>query len=259
MGPPCPLCNGAGCPEGTTVDTQWGPLPACIWGNQWIYTACENCDGTGQVPDPDAACKTCGGAGKIQVEKDCQDCVDGTVPCDGTFESTVTTAPTCSSTGVKTYTCATCKASYDEEIPSDPTAHQWGEPQAKAGFEPTCGKDGVGTRTCTLCKQVEDVVMPATGVHSYDEKHICTVCGAEEPLDEETAAAPPEDALPEDALPGDAPATAAPDAEPEAAPAGEPSYEDAPVAMPAEDDIPEPTGEEGTALSAQENNGEEVE
>ena len=189
MGPPCPLCNGAGCPEGTTVDTQWGPLPACIWGNQWIYTACENCDGTGQVPDPDAACKTCGGAGKIQVEKDCQDCVDGTVPCDGTFESTVTTAPTCSSTGVKTYTCATCKASYDEEIPSDPTAHQWGEPQAKAGFEPTCGKDGVGTRTCTLCKQVEDVVMPATGVHSYDEKHICTVCGAEEPLDEETAAA----------------------------------------------------------------------
>lgn len=77
--------------------------------------------------------------------------------------------------------------------------------------------------------------------------------------DEEAAAAPPEDALQGDALPGDAPATAAPDAAPEAAPAGEPSYEDAPVAMPAEDDIPEPTGEEGTALSVQENNGEEVE
>ena len=73
--------------------------------------------------------------------------------------------------------------------------------------------------------------------------------------DEEAAAAPPEDALPEDALPEDAPVEAAP----EAAPAGEPSYEDAPVAMPAEDDIPEPTGEEGTALSVQENNGEEVE
>ena len=69
--------------------------------------------------------------------------------------------------------------------------------------------------------------------------------------DEEAAAAPPEDALPEDA-----PVEAAPV---EAAPAGEPSYEDAPVAMPAEDDIPEPTGEEGTALSVQENNGEEVE
>ena len=52
---------------------------------------------------------------------------------------------------------------------------------------------------------------------------------------------------------------AAPDAAPEAAPAGEPSYDDAPVAMPAEDDIPEPSGEEGTALSVQENNGEEVE
>ena len=77
--------------------------------------------------------------------------------------------------------------------------------------------------------------------------------------DEEAAAAPPEDALQGDALPGDAPATAAPDAAPEAAPAGEPSYEDAPVAMSAEDDIPEPTGEEGTALSVQENNGEEVE
>ena len=83
--------------------------------------------------------------------------------------------------------------------------------------------------------------------------------------DEEAAAAPPEDALPEDALPEDAPVEAAPveaapvEATPEAAPAGEPSYEDAPVAMPAEDDIPEPTGEEGTALSVQENNGEEVE
>lgn len=77
--------------------------------------------------------------------------------------------------------------------------------------------------------------------------------------DEEAAAAPPEDALQGDALPEDAPVTAAPDAAPEAAPAGEPSYEDAPVAMPAEDDIPEPTGEEGTALSVQENNGEEVE
>ena len=80
---------------------------------------------------------------------------------------------------------------------------------------------------------------------------------------EEAAAAPPEDALPEDAIPGDAPVEAtpeaAPDAPPEAAPAGEPSYDDAPVAMPAEDDIPEPTGEEGTALSVQENNGEEVE
>ena len=77
--------------------------------------------------------------------------------------------------------------------------------------------------------------------------------------DEEAAAAPPEDALPEDALPEDAPVEATPDAAPEAAPAGEPSYDDAPVAMPAEDDIPEPTGEEGTALSVQENNGEEVE
>ncbi|HIU99286.1 MAG TPA: hypothetical protein IAC73_05545 [Candidatus Limadaptatus stercoripullorum] len=77
--------------------------------------------------------------------------------------------------------------------------------------------------------------------------------------DEEAAVAPPEDALQGDAIPGDTPATAAPDAAPEAAPAGEPSYDDAPVAMPAEDDIPEPTGEEGTALSVQENNGEEVE
>lgn len=78
--------------------------------------------------------------------------------------------------------------------------------------------------------------------------------------DEEAAAAPPEDALPDDALPDDAlPDDAPVDATPEAAPAGEPSYDDAPVAMPAEDDIPEPSGEEGTALSVQENNGEEVE
>lgn len=83
--------------------------------------------------------------------------------------------------------------------------------------------------------------------------------------EEEAAAAPPEDALPEDALPEDAlpedalPEAAPVEAAPEATPAGEPSYDDAPVAMSAEDDIPEPTGEEDTALSVQENNGEEVE
>ena len=70
--------------------------------------------------------------------------------------------------------------------------------------------------------------------------------------DEEAAAAPPEDALPEDALPEDALPEAAPvEAAPEAAPAGEPSYDDAPVALSAVDDIPEPTGEVYPALSVQ--------
>lgn len=100
----------------------------------------------------------------------------GTVPCTGTFEGVVTTAATCVAAGVMTYTCEACGASYTEDIPVDENAHKWGEPVAVEGKAPTCGTDGTGLRTCELCKKTEEVVMPATGEHTYDEESLtCTL------------------------------------------------------------------------------------
>lgn len=174
---PCPYCNGAGC-----------DAPNCYSGYELYEVICSACNGTGH---PSEICSACNGTGKVQSGNDCATCAGaGTVPCTGTFEGAVTTAATCVAAGVMTYTCKTCEASYTVDIPVDENAHQWGEPVAVEGKAPTCGADGTGIRTCELCKKTEEVVMPATGEHTYDEETLkCTVCGAPEPADETTAAA----------------------------------------------------------------------
>lgn len=174
---PCPYCNGAGC-----------DAPNCYFGYELYEVICSACNGTGH---PSEICSACNGTGKVQSGNDCETCAGaGSVLCTGTFVGAVTTAATCVAAGVMTYTCQTCKASYEETIPVDENAHQWGEPVAVEGKEPTCGADGTGIRTCELCKKSEEVVMPATGEHTYDEETLkCTVCGAPEPADETTAAA----------------------------------------------------------------------
>lgn len=194
----CGDCDGTGIVYGWNWDT---PCPNngyectgcddCFSGFAKIPEDCEACGGTGKVQDPNAeVCEACGGKGTIQQPEECPDCTDGTVPCTGTFEGVVTTAATCVAAGVMTYTCEACGASYTEDIPVDENAHKWGEPVAVEGKAPTCGTDGTGLRTCELCKKTEEVVMPATGEHTYDEESLtCTVCGAPEPADETTAAA----------------------------------------------------------------------
>lgn len=174
---PCPYCNGAGC-----------DAPNCYSGYELYEVICSACNGTGH---PSEKCTACNGTGEVKSADNCAICGgEGTVPCTGTFVGAVTKAATCVDTGVMTYTCGTCKANYEETIPVDENAHQWGEPVAVEGKEPTCGADGTGIRTCELCKKSEEVVMPATGEHTYDEETLtCTVCGAPEPADEITAAA----------------------------------------------------------------------
>ncbi len=193
----CEDCDGTGTVYGWNWDT---PCPnngfacngcdACVSGYAKIPMTCDACGGTGKVIDPSAeVCETCGGKGTIQQLADCTDCTDGTVACTGEFAGEVTQAATCKDTGVMTYTCDACGASYTETIPVDETAHQWGEPVAVEDKAPTCGADGTGIRTCALCGKTEEVAMPATGQHTYGDDLKCTVCGAAEPADEDTAAA----------------------------------------------------------------------
>ena len=182
FGPDCEVCGKDGTMDDGSVCTVCGG-----GGALWVEKTCTVCNGTGH---PSETCAACEGAGTVQTDTNCLVCSgSGTVPCTGEFAGEVTRAATCKETGEMTYTCATCGASYTETIPVDETAHQWGEPVAVEGREPTCGADGAGIRTCGLCGKTEEVVMPATGQHTYGDDLKCTVCGAAEPADGDTAAA----------------------------------------------------------------------
>ena len=78
--------------------------------------------------------------------------------CDHEYTSTVTTAPTCTASGVRTYTCSECGASYTEAIPA--TGHDY---QSAVTMEPTCVSTGVTTFVCSRCGSSYTQTIPATG------------------------------------------------------------------------------------------------
>ena len=64
------------------------------------------------------------------------------------------TDATCVEPGVVTYVCSiNVDHTYEEELPIDPDAHQWGEWEVT--IEPEIGKEGEETRTCELCGATE--------------------------------------------------------------------------------------------------------
>lgn len=77
-----------------------------------------------------------------------------------TFTESVTKAPTCTETGVKTLTCSVCGYTKTETIPN--TGHTWDE--GAVTTEPTATTDGVKTYTCTVCHATYTESIPATGV-----------------------------------------------------------------------------------------------
>ena len=97
---------------------------------------------------------------------------------------TVTTAPTCTATGIKTYTCGGCGATKTEVVPIVNHSYQ------TEVTAPTCTQTGYTTYTCTACgySYTGDIVPVAE--HSYESvvtaptctkggytTHTCTVCG----------------------------------------------------------------------------------
>lgn len=121
-------------------------------------------------------------------------------------EGAITTKPTCTTPGVKTYTCSVCQKTKTEEIPAtghqhtevrnvkeatckeegytgdtyctdcgeklssgEPTAkkaHDWDE--GKVTTEATCKNTGVKTYTCSVCQKEKTEKIPATG-HLHTE------------------------------------------------------------------------------------------
>ena len=88
-------------------------------------------------------------------------------------EGKVTTEPTCTKAGVKTYTCTVCKETKTEAIAA--LGHTWDD--GKVTTEPTCTEAGVKTYTCTVCKETKTETVAALGHVDADKDNKCDRCG----------------------------------------------------------------------------------
>ena len=93
-----------------------------------------------------------------------------TADCIHSYSEEITTAPTCTAEGLKTFTCSKCGNQYWVILGA--TGHSYTSKVTKAA---TCTTTGVKTFTCSACGDKYTEVIPATG-HSYSNGK-CTVCG----------------------------------------------------------------------------------
>lgn len=123
-------------------------------------------------------------------------------------EGVVTTEPTCTERGEKTYTCSTCDATKTEIVSA--TGHSFGDWTEKDGnehtrvcskcqtseteahswnngeitLEPTCTENGTNTYTCTYCGATKTEIVNANGHHLTEwiyfdkdtHRNNCDVC-----------------------------------------------------------------------------------
>ena len=85
------------------------------------------------------------------------------------YHSEVTVQATCTEKGELTYTCSRCDSSYTEEVVSH---HEYTEQITAAA---TCTTDGLKTLTCSICGDTKTEVIPAIG-HSYKETVVPATC-----------------------------------------------------------------------------------
>ena len=110
---------------------------------------------------------TCGEAGRIETICDnCGEVVSTKeIPATGAHtwgNGTVTTEPTETTPGVRTYTCTVCGEVKTEVIPATGAhTHKWDA--GKVTTEPTATTPGVRTYTCTICGLTKEEVIPPTG------------------------------------------------------------------------------------------------
>lgn len=137
---------------------------------------------------------TCGEAGRVDTICDnCGDVVSTKeIPATGAHtwdNGTVTTEPTETTPGVRTFTCAVCRATRTETIPAT-GAHDY---QFTKNVAPTCTTDGYDLYTCSGCGATEKrnskpalghkwgngtVTTEPTETTPGERTYTCTVCGA---------------------------------------------------------------------------------
>lgn len=87
---------------------------------------------------------------------------------------TITTQPTCTQTGVKTYKCTTCGATVKTETVAA-LGHNY---TSTVTTQPTCTAEGVKTYKCSRCTSSYTEKISALGHTDLDENGNCTRCGA---------------------------------------------------------------------------------
>ena len=127
---------------------------------------------------------TCAVCGQTRTE---------TIPATGVhdYQFTRNVAPTCTADGYDLYTCSGCGAT--EKRNSKPAlGHKWDS--GTVTTEPTETTPGVRTFTCTVCGEVKTETIPATGAHTHKwdagkvtteptattpgvRTYTCTICG----------------------------------------------------------------------------------
>ena len=112
--------------------------------------------------------------GHKYVNGKCSGCGKADPNCSHSYTSQVTTAATCTTAGVRTYTCSMCGNKYTQPI--TPAGHTY---SSKVTTVATCTKAGVKTYTCIKCGNAYNESIPATG-HSYSNGK-CTGCGQADP------------------------------------------------------------------------------
>ena len=88
------------------------------------------------------------------------------IPATGThdYKFTKTVAPTCTDGGYDLYTCSGCGATERRNL-TDAAGHKWDGGTVTTA--PTETTPGVRTFTCTVCGQTRTEAIPATGAHDY--------------------------------------------------------------------------------------------
>ena len=88
------------------------------------------------------------------------------IPATGThtFVFTKTVAPSCTEAGYDLYTCRDCGASEQRNV-KPALGHKWDS--GTVTTEPTETDPGTMTYTCTVCGQTKTEVIPATGPHTH--------------------------------------------------------------------------------------------
>ena len=99
-----------------------------------------------------------------------------TIPATGAhdYQFTKTVAPTCTDGGYDLYTCSGCGATERRNL-TDAAGHKWDGGTVTTA--PTETTPGVRTFTCTVCSQTRTETIPATGAHDYQfTKTVAPTC-----------------------------------------------------------------------------------
>ncbi|MGN0443715.1 MAG: hypothetical protein ACI4F5_03775, partial [Acutalibacteraceae bacterium] len=191
-------CNEYGGTVSCTYKSEVTTPPTCTTAGVTTYT-CEDCGYSYTESLPVATGHSWGAwtynaAARTHTRK-CLNDATHTETNSCTFDDgVITTAPTCTTEGVKTYTCSVCGGTYTETIPAK--KHNWGkwtydaetrkhtrtcsnDPTHKetnsCTFDdgvittaPTCTTDGVKTFTCSVCGGTYTETVPAKK-HNWGE------------------------------------------------------------------------------------------